>query len=614
MLYMFYALQDIVELFRLWQISPRLANRSMIGTWLLSCSNIEFSNDVIINASFDHFKFHEKCVAQLIYIINTSVIKIQTVVRIFLARLYVSRLATLRRQKKKHKQNAKKMRTYSSPMQRHVSVNTSALSDDESSIVTEYSQTEPGKSLENASVHTVHTEQSYNSLSSEGSRTNRSRVVELKPSASTLRDRSLRERSVLAVYTNPLSRTAPSGRPKKKPSKKQTEIALQISKNAMQSELQTLRDEIGSVLLGFDEELRGVKQNLCASPQYRPSDVGAAGPNNVLNEVSHICESELQPVKEMMAMVLKEISSLKGSGSITPRTPALQTAEQHAEAPEKFSAEMSALMAQMAELQQQMAEQQQFNLKSRESMKEHEPDANLVHESVLKAYKEKVAMLEKSEADKIKRIAVLNLQIRRSSTAVTTKQRETYNEMMTTKVALEHANEELGALKISLKQAEDELIGMKHAIANSSNTGSKHAALLTEYEVAKSQLQDERARVEKLENDMNMLAADHELALQLMATKLDESREEVRQLKVSYTQRCSEAESLKSKLQEVTARLEASDTKMSHLESMLQQTKSGSDKSELDKVQRGDFLEIQHSMQQTIDQLNEKVTLFEMLL
>ena len=531
---------------------------------------------MIINASFDHFNFHKKCVSQLIYLINISVIKIQNTVRMFLARMYVGRLrVALRKKKGLHRKNVKK-KAKNTTFRRHFSVEKDITSDDEHTIATEYSRSglSLGGSLDGSSVESVRTEHSYTSLSSEESPLAlRTSAVDSKPTGSLLRGRPPREQN-----SGPLHRTAPSplrGRAKKR-IKKSSQVAQHGPRGTTYREMQIFRNEIGNVLVGFQEELKGVKQSIGEVAKIRPVHLSAAGRNNMLNEVSHICESEIQPVKEMMAMVLKEINSLKGSGNAAGVTPASHAPNGDVDFSHYFNADVSTLTTQMIH-QLQVTEQQKSSIQSRELKSENRLAVNLLHESDIKAYKEEVAMLRKSEAEKAKRIELLSQQIRNSSITAAAKQRESYNEMMTAKASLQQANEELEARKMTQKLVEDEVIRLKHVIATRSNSRIEQT-VQWEHEEVLGQLQREKGRVAELEREKEMLVVEHNQALKSIVTRLNESLEENHRLVSTQEQRSADIEALKSALQEVTARAVASDEKILHLEDELRVTKLENEK------------------------------------
>lgn len=78
--------EDMIELLNMWELSPRYRNRSLIGGWLLSCTNLEFAEEVIISANFDHTKLRERCLSELVRFVNSHVVKVQALVRGFITR------------------------------------------------------------------------------------------------------------------------------------------------------------------------------------------------------------------------------------------------------------------------------------------------------------------------------------------------------------------------------------------------------------------------------------------------------------------------------------------------------------------------------------------------
>lgn len=604
---------------RLWRVAPRYANKSLVGTWLLSCSNIEFDNDIIVDAGFDHFKFREKCVSQLMYFINKITVRIQAAIRGFIARRYVNRLRKklrVRRTKKKDmKKKASRKLVPPSPGNSHIY--------DDDSIATEYSREDLlfGSSLDAASIDTECSHLSYGS----GSQQSRSKTLDLKTDPEMLRRRHQRIKETATAYssTSPLSapsriKTRPnpnrSGIGKSKSAKTVHKVKLRDSRLEMESELHTLRNEIGDVLLSFQQELKEVKQTVSYS-NYQSSRVqGAVGPNNILNEVSSICEQEMQPVKDMMAQVLSEITSLRSA-----KTPALLSAQRNTIS-ENFSSDMTKLVAQMAQLQEQMAAQGAVGSAAVAQMKKveslTEASANHIHESVLKAYKDKIEILEKSEQEKIKRIAVLNMQMRRSSTAVGMKQREQYNELMTTKAELEEANGQVAALQVKLNEAESTVKSLKTEIVHAKN----HRTPTEETIGLQKSLDMARAREKELQRAYEEAIKDHNSAMASMSTRLNAAKQEISSLNLELQEvklvvaapgRNDECEELRTTVDRLTSQLKVSQLQVGHLQEEVQLTKLEklrlSDKLAQSKEITPNMGDVEVGLRQTIDELDKKV-------
>jgi hypothetical protein len=84
--------QELIELFSIWKKIPSLANKRLVAGWILSCTNLEFTEDVIIAANFDHSKLRERVVAELVQTIHDKAIKLQSVARRYLAKKYIAHL------------------------------------------------------------------------------------------------------------------------------------------------------------------------------------------------------------------------------------------------------------------------------------------------------------------------------------------------------------------------------------------------------------------------------------------------------------------------------------------------------------------------------------------
>jgi chromosome segregation ATPase len=599
-------------LLRLWRVAPRYANKSLVGTWLLSCSNIEFENDIIVNAGFDHYKFKEKCVSQLIYFINKITIRIQTVIRAFIARRYVNRLRKKLRAKSK-KKVIKASHSSHTRIRRHnpLSPDNSHMLDDES-IGTEYSRENLliGSSLDAASIDT---ECSYASRGSGGSWT-KSKTVELKTDPIALQRRNQRIKNTTAAYSSssPLSRTHPnSKRSSASKTKSSRKAKLNDSRMEMQSELHTLRNEIGDVLLSFQQELKEVKHTVNHSNYQASRMQGGVGPNNILNEVSSICEQEMQPVKQMMTQVLNEINSLR-----TAKTPAFVTAQKNTQS-ENFAADMTKLVEQMALLQDQMANQSTVGTAQiKKEIATQEASINHIHESVLKAYKDKIEILEKSEQEKVKRIAVLNMQMRRTSTAIGMKQRESFNDLMSTKAQLEEANNQVDELKIKLNEAESNVRSLKNDLSQS----KVHKPPAEDILELRNLLAAARERASDLQRTVDQASKDHKIAMADMSTRLSAAKQEIStlnmelqeaKLAVVVPQRNDEVQNLKATVERVTSQLTATQLQAEHLLEELQLAK-------LEKMRLSDQLfqskeitpnmgDIEVDLRQTIDDLDKKV-------
>ena len=71
---------------RMWDLAPRYRNMKLICGWILSCTNLEFVDDAIIGASFDHNKLRERVLSEQVRFVNAQAVKVQAVVRGFSAR------------------------------------------------------------------------------------------------------------------------------------------------------------------------------------------------------------------------------------------------------------------------------------------------------------------------------------------------------------------------------------------------------------------------------------------------------------------------------------------------------------------------------------------------
>jgi hypothetical protein len=294
--------QDLKVLTKLWTSSPKFANKKLLAGWLLSCSNLEFTNDIIINATFDTSKFRQKCRPYLTQFLNDIATRLQSIARMYLAKKKVQKKRIQDRQKKKKmmmtrrrtmKKGRKKRSTSSSTSSSHGDMTVrqqSSISDDEQSLAsidTEYSMTSPpyqqdvivGSALETNSSIIVEDSPIVSSNPSVGHESHKTKSLELKKPLTQSMTRRLKE--TISAY---------SPTPKKKSS--QPSSISQRSSSQLSSS--TALPSSGSTDLMMEQV------------KYLKNDLSIA-----LSHKQH--SSELSQMREMMKTVLSEIKSLRHS-------------------------------------------------------------------------------------------------------------------------------------------------------------------------------------------------------------------------------------------------------------------------------------------------------------
>jgi hypothetical protein len=150
----------------MWKASPKYSNKKLLAGWLLSCSNLEFTNDIIINATFDTTKFRMKCRPYVTQLLNEIATKIQSLSRMHLAKKKVQKKRIQQKKKLKKLKNKRLKEKLSSS---GLKLSSGLMRDDHSmtSIGTEYSsslspsprnEVNIGSALEGGSISSISTD------------------------------------------------------------------------------------------------------------------------------------------------------------------------------------------------------------------------------------------------------------------------------------------------------------------------------------------------------------------------------------------------------------------------------------------------------------------------
>lgn len=81
------------HIMRLWEVSPRIceSNIGILGTWLLSCTKLDFDNSWVIGARFEYASLRELCAREIFAAISRAAVVIQANVRRYLVLRYIGR-------------------------------------------------------------------------------------------------------------------------------------------------------------------------------------------------------------------------------------------------------------------------------------------------------------------------------------------------------------------------------------------------------------------------------------------------------------------------------------------------------------------------------------------
>ena len=130
----------------MWNASPKYSNKKLLAGWLLSCSNLEFTNDIIMNATFDTTKFRMKCRPYVTQLLNDIATKIQSLIRMYLAKREVRKIRIQQKKKLKRLKNKRLKEKLSSTENNGQKLRSSeeiTRNDSLTSIGTEYSSSSP---------------------------------------------------------------------------------------------------------------------------------------------------------------------------------------------------------------------------------------------------------------------------------------------------------------------------------------------------------------------------------------------------------------------------------------------------------------------------------------
>jgi hypothetical protein len=293
--------QDLKVLTNLWTSAPKYSNKKLLAGWLLSCCNLEFTNDIIINATFDTTKFRQKCRPYLTQLLNDIATRLQSIGRMYLARKKVQKKRSQQERKKIKKGRNKRLK------QKLSETSLQMLSSDEqslASIATEYSSSphrhQPeavisGSALETNSLISVEAEgipfssstsasmqRSFSSVANEKSKNMKS--LEGKKPLSQPMTKRLKE--TLSAYSSP---------PKKKP--------VHPSSSSTSVSQRSLQPPASSALL---DTSTGSSDLMMEQIKYLKSDL-----NSALSHKQHA--SEFSQMREMMKTVMREIQTLRHS-------------------------------------------------------------------------------------------------------------------------------------------------------------------------------------------------------------------------------------------------------------------------------------------------------------
>lgn len=87
--------EELLELFRIWSISSNSENDSTLGKWILSCTELQFTDEnAISNATFNHNRFKKKYTAELSKVVVRAGTKLQAFFRMAKCRTQYLNLET----------------------------------------------------------------------------------------------------------------------------------------------------------------------------------------------------------------------------------------------------------------------------------------------------------------------------------------------------------------------------------------------------------------------------------------------------------------------------------------------------------------------------------------